>query len=262
MASLAIFRGSLKKCTSSSHASIVARSSSAGLSVGPISSTQQQQQHRCLSSGEKDAAATAKKAASFKWNSKLDDLFDPTNTCPVFGKGPRVSLYHSPKMLECGVREDNLKYRTTCYGKGLHPPYIHLNEHRVAVHVELRLLPLEKLGHEILRQVVGEQRYNLTRNELILQCNQFPSRIENKRYLVQTLNKLILSCQRLEQEAHNPGEDVRTEIPHISDSLETTGGGPKDALLSNNPGRVGFVVNRKPKPSPATWDQLGLDEYL
>lgn len=219
-------------------------------------------QHFSTSDASKGAESTLKQTPKqFTWKSDFDEFLDKNAPCQVFGTSPRADLFDGRKALECGILEDDLRYRTTCYSKGIRPPYIHINEHRVAMHVSLTTLPLDQLGHQILRQVVGERRYDLRKKELVLQCNHFASRIENKRYLVQTLDKLILSCQRLALDAPLVGEDARSEIPSIVDSLKTTGGGPRDALMSSNINRAGLIVNRRPKPAPSTWDQLGLDEY-
>eukprot|EP00522_Entomoneis_paludosa_P004965 CAMPEP_0172470506 /NCGR_PEP_ID=MMETSP1065-20121228/66507_1 /TAXON_ID=265537 /ORGANISM="Amphiprora paludosa, Strain CCMP125" /LENGTH=256 /DNA_ID=CAMNT_0013228455 /DNA_START=255 /DNA_END=1025 /DNA_ORIENTATION=- len=203
----------------------------------------------------------ASKKKSFSWVSRFDDVFDPTAPDPVWGTEPPAVLFDGTKVMECGILEDDLKYRTSHFEKGDVEPFIHLNEHRVAVHVAFDLLPLDEMGREILRQVVGERRYDLRKKELILQCNYFASRIENKRYLVKMLDKLILSCQRITKDLDNVGEETRTEIPHASDTLPTFGGGDKTILTSSHPIRNGLIVNRPPKPAPSTWDQLGLEEY-
>ena len=53
---------------------------------------------------------------------------------------------------------------------------------------------------DILKDIVG-RRYNEERQQLFLQTVQFGSRIENKRYLVDMLDRLVLACQRLAKEA-------------------------------------------------------------
>mmetsp|Transcript_7164 Transcript_7164/g.9304 ORF Transcript_7164/g.9304 Transcript_7164/m.9304 type:complete len:221 (-) Transcript_7164:194-856(-) len=147
-------------------------------------------------SSSAEANALEDTSNQFHWNSEMDDLFDPSAPCLVYGSATRIPRPPS-KVMECGVEEDDLRYKTTNYEKLLKPPYIHPNEHKVVLHVTLEDLTLDEIGHEILKQAVGHNRYDLRKKELRLQCNHFASRIENKRYLVQTLDKLILSCQRL-----------------------------------------------------------------
>jgi len=105
------------------------------------------------------------------------------------------------KRLKCGVPESKLRFSTTSFGRTMNDPHVHPNEHRVVMKLNLNDVPLDRNGieMEILREIVGT-RLNDERNELRLMSNQFGSRIENKRHLVDMLDRIVLSCQRLAKE--------------------------------------------------------------
>lgn len=114
------------------------------------------------------------------------------------------------KKLDCGIPESALRFTTTSYGRTLVAPGVHSNEHRVILKLNLKYLPLNTTGMEILREIVGN-RLNDERSELRLTSNQFGSRIENKRHLVSMLDRIILSCQKLGaslEEGNEPSKAV------------------------------------------------------
>lgn len=149
---------------------------------------------RSFSTASRDFGS--KSNSEFHFESSLDNLFDPSAPCMIFGEEKPIPKPPT-KLLKCGIPENMLRYKTTHFEKTIKAPYVHTCEHRIYVLVDLDLLPLDEVGHEILKQVAGHNRYDLRKKELRLQCNHFPSRIENKRYVVDTLDKLILACQRV-----------------------------------------------------------------
>ena len=146
------------------------------------------------------------------YTSPLDSLVNDDHVCPVFGKGKNPVLKKPPpKYLECGLREDLLRFKSASFGKTIRPPHIHTNEHRVYLLVDIKDLPLDDLGKQILQQVLGIQRYNVEKGEVKMQAVQFPSRIENKRYLVRLFDKVILACQRLSKSLPETNGDVELD---------------------------------------------------
>lgn len=79
-------------------------------------------------------------------------------------------------------------------------PYVNTNEYKVILQVKLKHLPLDTdLEKEIFHQIVGT-RFDSKLDELKLTCNQFASRIENKRHLCWMLDRIVLNSQRLAAE--------------------------------------------------------------
>jgi small subunit ribosomal protein S35 len=60
-------------------------------------------------------------------------------------------------------------------------------------------LGLTSAEQSVLRRLVGK-RYNPGRNEITLVADQFPSRVENKKYLVLLLENLCSEARRLATE--------------------------------------------------------------
>jgi len=103
-------------------------------------------------------------------------------------------------ILKCGISENSLRFRTTCYPRLMLPPYTHNSEYKVTLKVSLRDIPLEtELEKTIFFQIVGS-RYLADKKELRLTSEKFASRIENKRYLCSVLDRIVLSSKRLAQE--------------------------------------------------------------
>jgi hypothetical protein len=111
------------------------------------------------------------------------------------------------RKLSCGILESDLRFASTSFGRTLMAPHVHPNEHRVVVKINTRNLPLDATGVAILREIVGNARYNEDRSELRLSSNQFGSRMENKRHLVSMLDRIILSCQRMASSLTEPPHD-------------------------------------------------------
>jgi Mitochondrial ribosomal subunit protein len=149
-------------------------------------------------------------------SSYLDSILDPSAPASLFGdEESSEPVLRSNKFLKCGISENALRFKTQSYGRLLQAPFVHANEHRVTLLVRLDALPFtHQLEHDILQEIVGIQRYNVERNELLLQSVQFASRIENKRHLVSMLDRLVLSCQSLakqvmeEEQESNEMKDV------------------------------------------------------
>ena len=102
--------------------------------------------------------------------------------------------------LDCGICESDLRFRTTSYGRFALPPYVAPGEHRVTVVLNLDAIPWDEqrgaAEKEVLLQIVGS-RYNADKNELKLSSEKFGSRIENKRYLVGMIEKIVSNSREL-----------------------------------------------------------------
>ena len=99
--------------------------------------------------------------------------------------------------LECGIPESELRFRTMSYGRFALPPYVSPGEHRVTVKVALSAIPFEnEQEKEIFLEIVGS-RYNSKKGDLQLSSEKFASRIENKRYLVDMIEKIVLNARKL-----------------------------------------------------------------
>lgn len=144
------------------------------------------------------AVPTLRYFASFGEESPLDRFLDPSAPTPLYNS---TEPYQRPKkLLECGVDENVLRFKTRCYGRLLLAPFVHPNEHKVVLSVDVDDLPLASdLERDILKEIVGS-RWIQDKNELRLASVSFGSRIENKRHLVSMLNRLVMTCQRLAAE--------------------------------------------------------------
>lgn len=105
--------------------------------------------------------------------------------------------------LDCGICESDLRFRTTSYGRFALPPYVSPGEHRVTVTLSLDAIPWDAQRGEaekkILLEIVGP-RYNQEKNDLKLSSEKFGSRIENKRYLVGMIEKIVSNARELAEE--------------------------------------------------------------
>eukprot|EP01083_Nonionella_stella_P081086 223194_1 len=143
------------------------------------------------------SAATHASASSSNYSSPYADMFQTMkkNQFPSFQDSP----LEIPE-LKCGISENVLTFRTTCYDRLMAPPYVHTNEYKVTLQVNLDNLPLKSdLEKKIFRQIVGA-RFNEDHNKLKMVSNQFASRIENKRHLCWMLDRIVLNSQRLAAE--------------------------------------------------------------
>lgn len=102
--------------------------------------------------------------------------------------------------LQCGIPESELRFRTVSYGRFALPPYVAPGEHRVTVKVALSAIPFENDNEkEIFLEIVGS-RYNPKKGDLQLSSEKFASRIENKRYLVDMIEKIVMNARKLAKE--------------------------------------------------------------
>jgi len=102
--------------------------------------------------------------------------------------------------LECGIPESALRFRTTSYGRFILPPYVSPGEHRVTVKVALSAIPFDNEEEkEIFREIVGA-RFNEQKGDLQLSSEKFASRIENKRHLVDMIERIVLNAKTLAKE--------------------------------------------------------------
>jgi len=85
---------------------------------------------------------------------------------------------------------NSIKWETTSYDKFALKPHIHPGEWKVKGKVAVTLLELDETATANLKMIAGS-RYNANRNELTLTSEKFESRMENKNYLISTLDKMV-----------------------------------------------------------------------
>lgn len=102
--------------------------------------------------------------------------------------------------LECGIPESELRFRTASYGRFALAPYVSAGEHRITVKIALSAIPFEnEQEKEVFYQIVGS-RFNPKSGDLKLSSEKFASRIENKRYLVDMIERIVSSAKDLAKE--------------------------------------------------------------
>ena len=199
-----------------------------------VSSNIFQQQYRSVSSylGGRSASSTTQTYSSFR-NNNIGTTTNTTTTKPPRNddnessgtrsyvspyskfftnlEAGRTSLGTTLEMdqraaqlveqrLECGILESELRFQTTSYGRFVLPPYVSPGEHRVIVKVALSAIPFEnEVEKEIFLDIVGV-RYNPKKGDLQLSSEKFASRIENKRYLVDMIERIVLNARKLAKE--------------------------------------------------------------
>ncbi|KAL3817561.1 hypothetical protein ACHAXA_010580 [Cyclostephanos tholiformis] len=104
------------------------------------------------------------------------------------------------RRLECGIPESELRFQTVSYGRFALPPYVSPGEHRVTVKVALAAIPFKnELEKEIFLEIVGS-RFDPKKGDLKLSSEKFASRIENKRYLVDMIERIVSNARKLAKE--------------------------------------------------------------
>ena len=104
------------------------------------------------------------------------------------------------RKLACGVPESALRFRTRSYERSVLPPYVEAGEHRVVVKLAVKNIPFgSEREREVFLEMVGP-RYRPKTDEVQLSSEKFASRIENKRYLVDMIERLVESSRELARE--------------------------------------------------------------
>jgi len=112
----------------------------------------------------------------------------------------RPALELREHRLQCGIPESALRFRTASYGRYMLPPYVSPGEHRVTVKVALSAIPFEnEREKEALLQIVGS-RFNLKKGDLQLSSEKFASRVENKRLLVDMIERIVTGARVVAKE--------------------------------------------------------------
>ena len=102
--------------------------------------------------------------------------------------------------LKCGIPESELRFRTVSYGRYQLPPYVAPGEHRVTVQVALSAIPFKNEQEvEIFLEMVGP-RFKKDKGYLQLSSEKFASRIENKRHLVDMIERIVSNAKSLAEE--------------------------------------------------------------
>ncbi|KAG5184763.1 ribosomal protein S24/S35, mitochondrial, conserved domain-containing protein [Tribonema minus] len=93
---------------------------------------------------------------------------------------------------------------------------VHLAEFKVVLSVRMEDLGLDRTQQEKLRKLAG-LRFNKKEQILRLPCELFPSRVENKKYLVYLLETLLEEARK--PDAPEPAAPPLTEHPHEQDTI-------------------------------------------
>ena len=109
--------------------------------------------------------------------------------------------------LKCGIKESDLRFRTRSYGRFVLPPHVSPGEHRVIVKVALSVIPFKNYKEkDVFMKIVGS-RFNQKKGDLQLSSEKFASRIENKRYLVDMIEKIVFNAKKLAKEFDDDDND-------------------------------------------------------
>ena len=128
--------------------------------------------------------------------SPFHDIFEAIKDGKTF-LGSNEFAMPEIKYLKCGIPEHVLRFKTTAFDRLLEEPFVHTNEHRVTLQVDVCHLNMEDdVELMVLKEIVGG-RLNEDTGVLQLSSNQFGSRIENKRHCVLMLERIIDSTKSL-----------------------------------------------------------------
>lgn len=127
--------------------------------------------------------------------SPFQEIFDTIKEGKTF-LGSTEFKIPEVKILECGVPEHALRFKTTTYGRLLEEPYVRPMEHRITLQVPISYIPLNEVEEMALKEIVGT-RLNEGTGMLHLSSAQFGSRIENKRHVVSMLERIVESTKAL-----------------------------------------------------------------
>lgn len=136
-----------------------------------------------------------------KYVSPFQDFFDMINDNKISsGKDADDYSVLAVKVLRCGVKESDLRFKTVAYGRSYLAPYVLPHEHKVTLKVNVRDISFgSETEKKIFFQIVGK-RYLPKTDELTLISTQFASRIENKRHTVSMLERIMESAKILSNE--------------------------------------------------------------
>jgi hypothetical protein len=119
--------------------------------------------------------------------SPFQEIFDTIKEGKTF-LGSTEFKIPEVKILECGVPEHALRFKTTTYVRPM--------EHRITLQVPISYIPLNEVEEMALKEIVGT-RLNEGTGMLHLSSAQFGSRIENKRHVVSMLERIVESTKAL-----------------------------------------------------------------
>jgi hypothetical protein len=207
--------------SSSSSSSVSSAASSLSSTVRPNYSSQLIADPRDRTMENVDHTSSTNKHQPYL--SPFRDMFENMEHGGPTALGTTEFVPPNPKQLPCGVYERDLRFTTTTYGRFPSAPYVHPNEHRVTLSVNLADLPLHTPTElAILREIVGMRRFTSDGMKLSLQSNQFGSRIENKRHLVSMLDRIVSACQRMASAATSSSTSEEEDSPTNAISANST----------------------------------------
>ncbi|KAI9363745.1 mitochondrial ribosomal subunit protein-domain-containing protein [Pilaira anomala] len=139
---------------------------------------------------------------------------------------PKLNAFAKP--FEAPSSDQILRFKSHTYvGEG-HPV-----EKKVVLNVKVSDLKLnETEKHKLL--LLSGPRYNVNTEELVMSCERFPHRKQNKKYLLDTLNKLITEAK----DTKDTFADIPLDLPKPKQRLEFPKEWIKTPVVESQPEQV------------------------
>lgn len=162
----------------------------------------------------RNMATEVKQEENFDYVSPYADLFDnmAAGRTALGSTEDDTKQGQQQRYLDCGIPESDLIFRTTSFGRFQLAPHVSPGEHRVTVRVPLASIPFEnETEKRVFLEIVGP-RYKAEKEVLQLSSEKFASRIENKRYLVGMLERIVASARRLAKDFAEEDQEEKTSV--------------------------------------------------
>ncbi|GAA5807787.1 hypothetical protein MFLAVUS_001166 [Mucor flavus] len=139
---------------------------------------------------------------------------------------PKLNAFAKP--FEAPTADQILRFKSHTYvGEG-HPV-----EKKVVLNVKVADLKLnETEKHKLL--LLSGPRYNVNTEELVMSSERFPHRKQNKKYLIDTLNKLIIEAK----DTKDTFADIPLDLPKPKQRLEFPKEWIKSPVVESQPEQV------------------------
>ncbi|KAI9475547.1 MAG: mitochondrial ribosomal subunit protein-domain-containing protein [Benjaminiella poitrasii] len=156
---------------------------------------------------------------------------------------PKLSAFAKP--FEPPKSNEILKFKTHTYlGEG------HPLERKVVLSVKVADLELNETAlHKFL--LLSGPRYNVNTEELVMSCERFPHRKQNKKFLVDTLHTLIKEAK----DTKDTFADIPLDLPKPKQRLEF----PKEWIRSPNATTTNTAADVSSETTAQVPEELSLD---
>mmetsp|Transcript_10558 Transcript_10558/g.15830 ORF Transcript_10558/g.15830 Transcript_10558/m.15830 type:complete len:203 (-) Transcript_10558:157-765(-) len=141
------------------------------------------------------------------YKSPLKPFFDNiSKNQTTSGLNNTDAVMPEPEYLKCGIRRDALRFKANHFPHLNLPPFIHTDEHKVTLLLELRYIPFQNnMERELLIEMAGKggrviTLYNGKHQLIQMSSTKFASRIENMRYLTALVERLMVCVKGLAKE--------------------------------------------------------------